>query len=911
MFSKRFLPLAITAVLATATASFATNRNRPTPNEGYNSCDSAHSRRAAVDTVAGSAIGGLRNPTLISRTSGTKIALPLEDVLDNGLPMLAELEMAQNPAAGSTPSSCYPALSFTTSSIPSGTVNVAYTTALGATGGQPPYSWSFGQSSLPSGFAIDSNGNLTGTPTQGGTFNFHVVVSDSLKNSVTGELTLTVAAATQPPPTPPTAPVIRSFSASPSSISAGGSSVLSWTVSGSGVSVRLNGAIAASPTTVSPSATTSYTLSASNKGGTVTQTVTVTVTQSTPPTPPPPSAPVISSFSASPSSISPGGSSVLSWTVSGNGVTVKLNGAAAASPTTVSPSATTSYTLSASNSAGTATQTVTVTVTQSTQPPPPSAPVIQSFSASPTSISAGGSSVLSWTVSGTGVTIKLNGATATSPDTVSPSATTSYTLSASNSGGTATQTVTVTVTPPSSGGGTPTGTALTACGDITATGTYYLANDVSSSGTCFGIDANNITLNLNGHTITYDTGGVSNSPAIEGHDSWSTDNPPITGPSGSAHGGLEVYGGTIVQAVSAATFSPVFEFGQGTFSSAPYIHNVTATFQNTGAQFYSSNYIPAGARIENNVIYDNVTNINEPGQSDLGARSNFQGQAIYIGQNQENPGVGDTISGNTIVGSPQGGIRTVNQHSTISGNDISMNATYSNDFCADVPADYTTVSNNNCHPKSGRGFHINSNYVTISGNTISVTELKQNAEYGGCELDGAYGVQLEFDDSFLPSPPVGVQVTDNTITATAGACDAIGIRVTSMTPAGSGTFSGNTITTTNSGGAGKDYGVSFDSVDASTVSLTGNTFNSVYAYGTTDWDGGENIIIGHNTWNGTPQYSYAAVDGACDPSQGSTAGNPCPGSVQITDSIPNKVLCGTYSESSVSIGGQVTQCKGQ
>ena len=51
------------------------------------------------------------------------------------------------------------------------------------------------------------------------------------------------------------------------------------------------------------------------------------------------------------------------------------------------------------------------------------------------------------------------------------------------------------------------------------------------------------------------------------------------------------------------------------------------------------------------------------------------------------------IENNTIIGSPQGGIRTVNQHSMISGNNISMNASYANDFCADIPADYTTCHN--------------------------------------------------------------------------------------------------------------------------------------------------------------------------------------------------------------------------
>ena len=567
-------------------------------------------------------------------------------------------------------------------------------------------------------------------------------------------------------------------------------------------------------------------------------------------------------------------------------------------------------------------QTVTVTVgsngtatiiytppTASTAAPAvvTSTPPTVTIAASSTAIAPGGSTTISYTMANATTASfavgSVSGSVAATSNsvTVTPTATTTYTVTGTNSQGSTSKSVTVTVA--------PTGVALTSCGDITQSGTYYLANDVSSAGTCFGIDANNITLNLNNHTIMYGTGGGNApTPAIEGHDCWSTSNPTNSGPCGTAHSGLEVYGGNIVQSPNSATFSPVFSFGQSNgFTTAPYIHNITATFQNTGAQFYYSNYIPTGAKIENNTIYDNVTNIDKPGQADLSARSAFQGQAIYIGQNNENPGSGDLIENNTIVGSPQGGIRTVNQHSVISGNDISMNATYANDFCADIPADYTAVTNNNCHPKSGRGFHVNANNVTIANNKINVIELAQDAEYAGCEVGGTYGVQLEFDNSFLPSPPTGVQVTGNSITATSAACEAIGLRVTGMTPAGNATFTGNTITTTNNGTA-QDFGISTDGSDNEGVAFTGNTFNDKLAYVDGDWDGYNNTLIGHNTWLGTPTETFYAGDGGCDPSQ-KESGAACPANIQFTDSLPNTVKCGTYSEATVTIDGQATQCK--
>ncbi|HVC90928.1 MAG TPA: putative Ig domain-containing protein, partial [Acidobacteriaceae bacterium] len=97
--------------------------------------------------------------------------------------------------------SCYPPLRLVTTSIPSATAGSNYTVSLTANGGQPPYTWGFGQSS-PQGFSISSSGDLTGTPAAAGTYVFNVVVSDSLKNNATGALTLTVTPTPTPTPTP-------------------------------------------------------------------------------------------------------------------------------------------------------------------------------------------------------------------------------------------------------------------------------------------------------------------------------------------------------------------------------------------------------------------------------------------------------------------------------------------------------------------------------------------------------------------------------------------------------------------------------------------------------------------------------------------------------------------------------------
>jgi hypothetical protein len=82
-------------------------------------------------------------------------------------------------------------------------------------------------------------------------------------------------------------------------------------------------------------------------------------------------APVISSFTANPGSITSGQSSTLSWSLSGGTpTTLTLNGGSVLGLTSqpVSPTTTTLYTLTASNSAGSVSQSVTVTVSAAPQP---------------------------------------------------------------------------------------------------------------------------------------------------------------------------------------------------------------------------------------------------------------------------------------------------------------------------------------------------------------------------------------------------------------------------------------------------------------------------------------------------------------------------------------------------------------
>ena len=287
--------------------------------------------------------------------------------------------------------------------------------------------------------------SLTGTKnvTPGSTTTYTLTASNSAGNS-TASATITVTSSG--------APIITTFSASPTSINAGGSSTLAWDVSGS-TSININQGIggvgARGSMAVTPAATTTYTLTA----GAVTRSVTVTVdtsnVKSTASSTIPTSAPVIS-FSASPTAIMLGENITLSWAVTGvKTVTISPNVGTVPSSGSmlVIPTATTTYSLVATNNYGTENTTATVTVTADTEG---TAPVIRSFTATPSSISAGGISSLTWDIVGA-TSIVIDQGIGDPPShfshEVSPSENTTYTLTAINSSGTDSKTVTVTIAP--------------------------------------------------------------------------------------------------------------------------------------------------------------------------------------------------------------------------------------------------------------------------------------------------------------------------------------------------------------------------------------------------------------------------------------------------------------------------------
>ncbi|HEY4640338.1 MAG TPA: hypothetical protein VII75_03265, partial [Thermoanaerobaculia bacterium] len=215
------------------------------------------------------------------------------------------------------------------------------------------------------------------------------------------------------------APPSISFSATPDDIATGQASTLVWDTTNA-TSVTIDHGVGSQPLSgsisVQPSTTTTYTLTATGPGGTQSSEATVTVTNR----------PIIT-FLAHPTAIDAGSSTTLLWSVTNsvnvsidNGVgTVQPNGSVAVSPTT-----TTTYTLTAIGFEGTSTAQVTVDVVE--------VPKILSFTATPSNISAGDSSTLSWSVTGVffATIDPVGGVFAEGSLNVSPLKTTVYRLTA-------------------------------------------------------------------------------------------------------------------------------------------------------------------------------------------------------------------------------------------------------------------------------------------------------------------------------------------------------------------------------------------------------------------------------------------------------------------------------------------------
>src|SRR5258706_3496456 len=140
--------------------------------------------------------GTLPSGLALNAASGAITGTPKGAV--NGTPLTFRVTDSSNPTMSQSVSlalTITPApLSITTSSLPNGQVNTAYSTTLAATGGTTPYTWSLTSGTVPAGLTLNAaTGAITGTPTAAVTSTpLTFKVTDSSNPALTRSVTLTL-----------------------------------------------------------------------------------------------------------------------------------------------------------------------------------------------------------------------------------------------------------------------------------------------------------------------------------------------------------------------------------------------------------------------------------------------------------------------------------------------------------------------------------------------------------------------------------------------------------------------------------------------------------------------------------------------------------------------------------------------
>lgn len=357
---------------------------------------------------------------------------------------------------------------------------------------------------------------------------------------------------------------------------------------------------------------------------------------------------------------------------------------------------------------------------------------------------------------------------------------------------------------------------------VISSGSYYLDSDLTSSTIGIAVLADNVDLNLNGHTITYGTRPIGSGASSVGEygilmcntgNLVSENLDPSYGSNGYCKSGgisaqnVTIENGNIIQSPSASQYyNPMNCPGSGVgpgcsshhesiasdvinfqYTSGITVKHVTLTWQNVDSDGIHMAWQLAGAghSVECNTFNDKVTQIN--------IRAYQRGIPIN-GQNANQADHGDLIRYNSLIGSPQSGIVAGTRGTIIEYNDINQGfyqfppfalqgKMYSNDYAIGACVRMGAVAYNYIHSVSGRGigciFGGDMGGMSVHDNYLNLIEQNVNGEYGpngekpgapwigGCELNGGRG----FESKESPN----IQIYNNTFILSAAQCGAAGI----------------------------------------------------------------------------------------------------------------------------------------
>lgn len=773
-----------------------------------------------------------------------------------------------NPPAPSAPS-------ITTSSLPNGQAGIAYSATLVASGGSLPYSWSVSSGSLPPGLTLGaSSGQISGIPSAAGTSNLTIQVKDSSSTGQIASKSFSIAIAAGPAPisiTTTSLPNGQIGSAYSATLGAnGGTAPYTWTVSSGSLPSGLtlassSGQISGTPGSAGTFSFTIQVTDSSSPAQTASKSLSVAIASSAP-------GPVSITTSSlangqmgtaySATLAATGGKSPYSWSVTTGSLPAGL--ALAASTGTISgtpsQSGTFSFTVQvtdASSPAQIASKALSINVAASTpgllQVTTTSLPNGQVGSSYSASLAAtGGTTPYTWSVSTgslpTGVTLTAS----TGKLTGTPSGTGTFTFlmqvqDSSSPAQTATQSFTVTIAAQGAG------TAVTSCGTLSsANTTYVLQNDISSTGTCLTLSASGITVDLNGHKITYDTGASASVYGITASSLGTVKNTHITS---------SVAGGAVQQSTSCQINLATQSNSADGCSVANPIEVAFAEIDHLTVTYYgvdnSGIYIPSVSSTKA-LIHDNIvcpyhtksvlTHYAIQGEIDV---EHAQGQ-ILVQNNQIGVGCTGLAHGYGYAGIYLDDPNTLSSTAEILNNQISMAVPVRDGYaitigCASSSNLPFEIANNTINQASGRGIVIEGwidpssagcGLGTIHDNTVTVKEAANEGYTAGDPI----GIQTRFGAH-------DIQVYNNNVTVLGGQgqcpvqffsdtgsdCGGIGIKLMSNTTGGLNlTAYNNTVTTTTNNASFLAAGLYGDFTADAASFFSNNTVSSNSITATTD-----------------------------------------------------------------------------
>jgi Putative Ig domain len=683
-------------------------------------------------------------------------------------------------------------LAITVSSLPSGTAQAAYSASLSASGGSAPYSWSVTMGSLPPGLALPSSGQITGTPTQAGSFSFTVQVIDSGSpaQSATQSLNLTVA------PTGTSIQVTTTSLAggqvgsaySVAVAASGGTTPYIWSLSAgalpNGLTLSDAGQISGTPTAAGPSSFTIKVTDSSAQSATANLSLAITVA------------------------------------TGGDGPTVVLcpNNGETGNNANCAPSPTLSF-----GKQGTGTTSAVLSIS------------VNNCSTSNIAACTGtGSLTLGsphYTITGPNAADFSNTGSGTCSNglTVNSGSDCTIVLRFTPSQGAGTN-ESATLTVNSNGVGNPhtmslTGTSaavatISSCQNLNGGTNYQLTANVNAPGTCFSVGGSNTDINLNGFTVTYCTSsqsGLVGGVFMTGNPTSNTivHNGTINEGAGTCTGGNLHGAGPIIASSD----------GQSSVSHATTVFNITSTFKAARGKFVWEEEA-GGSSSSGTTIHDVIyTNNDSSTCGSVSCRDQDQYYSIVIDQSKT--AAPTQMYNVTGSGGTQGAIVSSARNSQFYNNFVTsgnVTSTNTNGFIfqdwgagTTIRENLTTGSGMGGSCLSCRGVQVSSaNNVAVTGsvvqdNVLYTTNLNNDVEYGGCEIGGSYGIQINTAGS--SSDLSNNTVQNNRATVTSSVCPGYGFSWSGATAAnGPNKTNNNTFTCNLASGftAGPCAGIRLD-----------------------------------------------------------------------------------------------------